>query len=248
VGAPKVALVTGGTRGLGAAMSEFLLREGWLVYATYRRNRAEAQVFEEKNCRYGGRLLTVKCDIGEENESEVLRQEVEKQQGYLDLLVNNAGINLRQSIWDITNDSWDSVLDTNLKNQFFFTRRFWDLIGKSNLRRVVFISSAAGEYHGPKTLHYAVSKAGLISMAKVFARYGVENEIHVNTIAPGLIETEQTRSEFASGAADEIIKSTTLLQRQGSVKDVVSGLKFLIDEDQRYMTGQVLSISGGAIL
>lgn len=241
----KVALVTGGIRGLGAAMTLDLAKNGWKVYATYKHDRSETdlnKLNQNKNITY------LKCDIGIHSEVEKLKLLLQKKYGYLDALINNAGINHRETIWDITEETWDDVLQTNLKHQFFFTRELWDLVEASNLRRVVFIASAAGQYHGPKTLHYAIAKAALISMTKVLARYGANSEIFINAIAPGLIETEQTQEEFASGSADEIIKTTTLLKRQGYPDDLTSALRFLLDENQRYMTGQVISLSGGAIL
>ena len=241
----KVALVTGGVRGLGASMAMDLAKNGWKVFATYIHDRSESdlqKLQENKN------IIKVKCDIGNREEVKQLKVLLKKKYGYIDALINNAGINLRETMWEITEDSWDTILQTNLKYQFFFTRELWDLVAASCLKRIIFISSAAGQYHGPKTLHYAVSKAALISMTKVMARYGAKDDILVNAIAPGLIETEQTKDEFAKGAAEAIIKKTTLLGRQGYPHDVNSALRFLLDKDQTYMTGQVLSLSGGAIL
>lgn len=243
----KVALVTGGTKGLGASMSKALLKKNFFVIATYARDELNAKTFME-SLDDGHDLSVFKCDINDRSEVIALTNYLIAEHGCVDVLVNNAGVNLRETIWDITEESWDLIFNTNLKSQFFFTRDCWPLVKLSHLRRIVFISSVAGQYHGPRTLHYATSKAGLISMTKVFARYGVKDNIFVNCIAPGLIITDQTREEFESGAAEKIIKATTLLQRPGEVEDVCSALEFLIDPNQKYFTGQVLSISGGAIL
>jgi len=239
----KVAVVTGGARGLGYAMSCALASDGWKVFATHKHARIKPS-FSNKH----ENITNIKCDLGDREEVKNLECLIAKEHGYIDALINNAGINCRQGMWEIDEATWDSILNTNLKHQFFFTRNMWELVLASDLRRIIFIASAAGEYHGPKTIHYAVSKAGIISLTKVLARYGAKDNVFVNAISPGLIETEQTRDEFASGAADAIIKNTTLLQRQGFPSDVVSALRFLTDEKQRYMTGQVLSVSGGAIL
>ena len=244
----RVALVTGGTRGLGASMVEMLLAEGWTVVATFQKSYSTANAFYAKNNVAQNNLIVHKCDINSYFEVDQLYEFLDEKFGCIDALINNAGINQRETIWEITEDSWDSILDTNLKAQFFVTRKMWELIKSSDLKRIVFIASVAGQYHGPKTMHYSVSKAGLISMSKVFARYGVNDGIFVNTIAPGLIITEQTREEVASGAADEIIMSTTLAKRAGHPSDVSSALKFLLDPEQKYMLGQVISVSGGAIL
>ena len=244
----KVALVTGGTRGLGAAITEYLLHEGWNVVATYASNNESAKSFFDDQLVKNGHLTIIKSDICKISEHSRLYHRVNEKYGKIDALVNNAGINKREKISEISEDSWDAVLNTNLKYQFFLTRSLWPLVKASNLKRIIFIASVAGQYHGPKTLHYAVSKAGLISMSKVFARHGASDDIFVNTIAPGIILTDQTKEEFESGSAEEIINSTTLLKRAGNIGDVSSALKFLIDPDQNYLTGQVISISGGAIL
>ena len=245
---PKVALITGGTRGLGAEMAKSLLQDGWVVFVTYKNSDAAAQSFKNKNHGFEKNLFIERCSLSDRDAISNLKNKIIDKFGYLDSLINNAGINKRETIWDITEATWNMVLDTNLKDQFFFTREFWDLIKKSEYRRIIFISSVAGQYHGPKTLHYSVSKAGLISMTKVLARYGAPDDIYVNSIAPGLIETDQNREEFLSGAADEIINSTTLLKRPGTLADVSSALRFLLDKEQNYFTGQTLAVSGGAIL
>ena len=198
----RVALVTGGARGLGSSMAVELAENDWQVYTTYKHERSELELkksYQHKN------IVKIKCDLENLIEVQQLKELLQEKHGYIDALVNNAGINRRETMWEITEDSWDSIFNTNLKYQFFFTRNLWDLVKVSELKRIVFISSAAGQYHGPKTLHYAIAKAALISMTKVMARYGAEDGILVNAIAPGLIETEQTKDEFASGAADAII-------------------------------------------
>ena len=113
--------------------------------------------------------------------------------------------------------------------------------------RIINISSVASQYHGPKTVHYAVSKAGLNSLTKVLARYGAPHNILINAVAPGLILTDQTKDEFESGDADPLI-DMTLLKRPGCEQDVVTACLLVADNEQSYMTGQVISVSGGAFL
>lgn len=243
----KVALVSGGTKGLGAAIVEELLTLGATVYATYLNDHQAAKEFQEEQgspCQ----LRVISCDVRASESYTPLLNVIESETGRLDILVNNAGINMREFMEQTTEDSWDAVLGTNLRAPFFFTKNFWALLRRSAPARVINISSAAGQYYGPKTVHYAVSKTGLNGLTKVLARYGAAHSVYVNAIAPGLILTEQTRDEFESGAADEIINATTLLKRPGEIADVKSALRFLVDPQQNYLTGQVLNLSGGAVL
>ena len=118
---------------------------------------------------------------------------------------------------------------------------------KQQAGRIINISSVAGQYHGPKTVHYAVSKAGLNSLTKVVARYGAEHNIMVNAVAPGIMLTEQTADELASPAGQKIV-DMTLVKRPGQLRDVASTCVLLAADEQNYITGQVISVSGGAYL
>jgi 3-oxoacyl-[acyl-carrier protein] reductase len=116
-----------------------------------------------------------------------------------------------------------------------------------NYGRIINMSSVAGQYHGPKTVHYAVSKAGLNSLTRVVARYGAEHNILVNAVAPGIVLTDQTADELASPAGQRIVEMT-LLKRPGHLEDITSTCVFLASDEQNYITGQVISVSGGAYL
>ena len=244
----KCALVSGGTRGLGAAISLELLRLGAYVIATYRDNVKAAEQFKLDHSEFVGQLTVRKCDVTCESSYGELSNYVTDVYGKLDILINNAGVNHRQFMNETTPDYWDYIIDTNIKEPFFFTRHFWSLLEKGAPSRIINISSVAGQYFGPKTVHYAVSKTGLNGLTKVLARYGAPDSIYVNALAPGIIMTEQTEKEFQSGDAQRIIQETTLLKRPGTLQDVCSAIKFLTDPQQHYLTGQVINLSGGAIL
>ena len=167
--------------------------------------------------------------------------------GGLDLLVNNAGINNRCTFEELTDDDWDRVMAVNLKGPFICSQEaFPHLIARGG-GRIVNISSVAGEYHGPKTVHYGVSKAGLNSLTKVVARYGAPHNILVNAVSPGIMRTDQTADELDSPAGARIVEMT-LLKRAGTLPDVAATCVFLASDEQSYITGQVISVSGGAIL
>lgn len=244
----KNAIVTGGTRGLGASISEELARQGARVCVTYRQNNNAAEEHLANLKKLKADCFALKIDVCNFKQVQFLTDEVTRRFGELDILINNAGINHREFFDETTHEVWDEILDTNLKAQFFITQALWPLLKAADTSRVVNISSVAGQYHGPKTVHYAVSKAGLNSLTKALARYGAPDNIYVNALAPGIILTDQTGEEFESGDAMRIIEETTLLKRPGTLSDVQSAIRFLCDPQQNYMTAQVIALSGGAIM
>lgn len=244
----KIAVVTGGTRGLGASISEELARQGASVCITYRQDEASAEKHLDHLKSFSPDCFALQVDICDEEQIQLLRKKLTQRFGRLDILVNNAGINKREFFDETTPEVWGEIMDTNLKAQFFITQKLWSLLRAASPSRIINISSVAGQYHGPKTVHYAVSKAGLNSMTKALARYGADDNIYVNALAPGIILTDQTKAEFASGDAMRIIEQTTLLKRPGTLEDLQSAIRFLCDPKQNYMTAQVIALSGGAIM
>jgi len=166
--------------------------------------------------------------------------------GRFDILVNNAGINRVCLFEEITDRDWDDILGVNLKGPFICCQEAFPHL-KARGGRIINIASVAGQYHGPKTVHYAVSKAGLISLTAAVARYGAEHGILVNAVAPGIIETDLTRDELRGPGGQKVV-GLTLLKRPGQLDDVTSACVFLASDEQNYMTGQVLSVAGGAVL
>ncbi len=139
------------------------------------------------------------------------------------------------------------IMGVNLKGPFICCQEVFPLMKNQGGGRIINISSAASLYHGPKTVHYAVSKAGLNSLTKVIARYGGEHNILVNAIAPGIILTEQSVEELASSSGKGII-DMTLVKRPGELQDVSNTCVLLASDEQNYITGQVISVSGGSYL
>ena len=135
----------------------------------------------------------------------------------------------------------------NLRGPFICTQEVFPHMIARGGGRIINISSVAGQYHGPRTVHYAVSKAGLNSLTKVTARYGAEHGILVNAVAPGIMWTDQTADELASPVGERIV-AMTLLKRPGKLRDVAASCVFLASDEQDYITGQVISVAGGAHL
>lgn len=214
---------------------------------TYRQEAGAAEKVAAEIGRNGGRVFASQLDVRDRPRCRAVFAEAAERHGGLDILVNNAGINKRGWFHEITDDDWDLILGVNLKGPFICCQEVFPHMIARGGGRIINISSVAGQYHGPKTVHYAVSKAGLNSLTKVLARYGAEHNILVNAVAPGIILTDQTRDELASPAGQRIV-DMTLLKRPGALADVASTCVFLASDEQSYITGQVISVSGGAYL
>jgi 3-oxoacyl-[acyl-carrier protein] reductase len=242
-----VAVVTGSSRGLGKAIAIGFAGEGADLVINYLKNKDGAEETAEAAAKLGRKSLIVQADVSKREDVKYLFEESIRTFGKIDILVNNAGINKRCRFEETTDDDWDQIMALNLKGPFICCQEVFPYMIDNKGGRIINMSSVASQYHGPKTVHYAVSKAGLNSLTKVLARYGADHNILVNAVAPGLVLTDQTREEFESGAAKPNI-DLALLKRPGTEQDVVSACLFLAEKSQSYMTGQVISVSGGAYL
>ncbi len=242
----RIVLITGSSRGLGKGIAIDMAKEGYIPIITYINDKDAAIETLNEVSQFSKNSKIYKLDVTDRKNIKKVINEIIIDFSNIDVLINNAGINQRCSFDEISDEDWDSMLETNLKGPFMLTQECLKIMNKGS--RIINISSVAGQYHGPKTVHYAVSKAALNSLTKSTARYGAEKGIYINAIAPGLITTDQNKEEFESGAADKIINETTLLKRPGDIDDVSSACLFLCDDKQNYMTGQVIALSGGAIL
>ena len=242
----KVCIVTGSSRGLGKGIALQFAREGAdTVAVTYASNRSAAEQTAAEIQETGSRALVYRLEVTDRESIKACYQAVLSEAGKIDVLVNNAGINKQGLMPDITEADWDEIMSVNLKGPFLCSQEVFPIMEKQGSGRIINISSVSGLYGGPKTVHYAVSKAGLISMTQVFARYGAEHNILVNAIAPGIIETDLTREELRSGGGGVVVEMT-LLKRAGQVGDVASAAVFLASDSQGYMTGQTISPNGGS--
>ena len=245
--AGKIAVITGASRGIGREIALEFARQGAVLAIGYAERQDKAQEVVTEIAALGGRAITLALDVRHRDQIRDGFAECVRLLGGIDILVNNAGINERCTFQELTDDGWDRIMTVNLKGPFICCQEVFPHLIQRGGGRIVNISSVAGEYHGPKTVHYAVSKAGLNSLTKVVARYGAEHNILVNAVAPGIMLTDQTADELASPAGARIVEMT-LLKRAGTLADVASACVFLASGEQNYMTGQVLSVSGGAVL
>jgi len=207
---------------------------------TYKKNKSLA---EELNQKLKNSMI-IQLDISNRQNIRNAIQNILKKHERIDILVNNAGINKPTDFEDVTDKDWDEILNTNLKGSFMISQEIFSIMKKQNYGRIINISSISGQYGGPRTVHYAVSKAGLITLGHCLARFGAPYNITCNNIAPGIISTEMTKDEIANVNSSEIFKKI-LLNRPGTTDELTGIAVFLASDDSSYITGQTINVDGG---
>lgn len=241
----KVALITGGTRGIGAGMTMAFLREGAVVGFSGTTEQSVATATAEFD-RIGESQGFV-ADLSVAEASQALVDAVVRRFGRIDILVNNAGVVSRASEWDITPDEWDRVHDVNLKATFFVAQQAAKAMRGQGGGAILNVSSIAGQHGGVAgSPAYASSKAAVIGLTKSLARRFAPHAIRVNCISPADIETDMTASWPA--ALRDKLNSLTPLGRFGTTDEVNGAAVFLASDEASYITGQTLSINGGAFM
>lgn len=242
----KICLVTGGGRGLGKAMAVAFAEEGAKAVAiTYTSRRDYADETAKLIEAAGATAYVHEVEVTNRESIKSWTASVTAAEGKIDVLVNNAGINRQGPIDTVTEADWDDIMAVNLKGPFLVSQEVLPHMVSGGGGRIINIASVSGLYGGPTTAHYAASKAGLISLTQVLARWGAQHNILVNSIAPGIIETDLTREELRSGGGATVV-GLTLLKRPGQVGDVSSLAVMLASDEQSYMTGQTISPNGGS--
>ena len=243
--AGKVALVTGSSRGIGAAIARDFAAAGAKVAVTYCSNDQSAKALTaEINQRPDDEALCLHLDVAKRASIRAALDTVSDRWGHMDILVNNAGFLEQKPLSDISEDDWDHTLNTNLKGAFLCTQEAAPLLEHSRAGCVINISSVGGQFGGPKAPHYAASKAGLISFTKSTARLMAPKGIRANAIAPGFIRTEMYDQIMANSDEQSVLAGIPL-GRVGEVSDVSAAAIFLASEDSSFITGHVLNVNGG---
>lgn len=239
----KVAIVTGASRGIGAAIAMRLAAEGAAVVVNYAgREDAAAEVVTTIEAA-GGRAVALKADVTDSAACLELVDATIGKFGALDVLVNNAGINRDGLLVRMTDSEWQSVIDTDLSGAFYMTRAATRRMLKARSGSIVNISSVVGITGNAGQTNYAAAKAGLIGMTKAVARELAIRSIRVNAVAPGFIETDMTGALPES--AREAALQSIAMGRFGAGEDIAAAVAFLASDEASYITGQVLAVDGG---
>jgi len=241
----KVSLVTGASRGIGKAIALKLSSLGSKVAVNYRDREAEANSVVKAIASHGGEeAIAIRADVADAKAVKAMVQQVTERWGKIDILVNNAGINRDTLLLRMSEEDWDDVINTNLRGAYLCTRLALRSMLRQGWGRIINISSIAGVMGNPGQSNYAASKGGLISFTKSVAREMGSRRITVNAVAPGFIVTEMT--DKLPPERKESILAMIPLQRFGEPEDVAELVAFLAGEKASYITGQVISIDGGA--
>ena len=233
------ALVTGASRGIGAAIARVLAEDGWPVGVNYRSDKDGAESVVKEIEEAGGKAIAIQADISDSDAADGLFKKLEDEYGPVLVLVNNAGVRADNLSPQIDDESWDKVLATNLSGAFRTTRRALRPMMKERYGRIVNIASIIGQRANPGQANYAASKAGLVAMTKTVAAEVARRKITVNAVAPGLVETEMTED-----LGDDLLKAVPA-RRAGTAEEVAACVRFLASDEAAYVTGSTLTVDGG---
>lgn len=241
--AGRNAIVTGGSRGIGRAIAIGLAEAGADVAVTYCERRDEAAAVVREIETLGRRAIALQMDVTRRPSVIAASKDV-RALGPISILINNAGINKPTDFDKVTDADWDLILETNLKGPFVCAQVFLPLLAETGNGSIVHIGSVSGQYGGPRTAHYAASKAGLISLAQVVARFAAASGVRSNTISAGLIASAMGNAGLAAASVQKAADGI-LLGRLGEAREVADAAVFLASDASSYVTGQTLNVNGG---
>jgi len=239
----RVAIVTGGARGIGAAITTTLARSGVHVAAGYSSNRDAADELAGKLIAEGASVSVHQGNVGSPEDCLRVAGEVLELKGRIDHLVNNAGITVDKTMRKMTVDDWHAVLRINLSGAFYMTKAVLETMVERGFGRIVNISSLIGQTGGVGQANYAASKSGLFGMSQSLAQEVARKGITVNCVAPGFIDTE-----MVAAVPEKVLASLLAgvpVGRLGQASEIARAVAFLVDDDAGYITGSVISVNGG---
>ena len=242
----KIAVVTGGARGIGRAIALALAEEGAEVVINYHHSEERSLAVKEEIEARGGKAAVMQCDVSDYESCERFVSAVAEMCGRIDIWVNNAGITKDQLLMRMSEEAFDEVIETNLKGTFQCMRFVSRIMVKQRCGRIINLSSVVGIAGNAGQVNYAASKAGVIGMTKSAAKELAGRGITVNAVAPGFIETEMT--SVLSEKVQEQAKNQIPLGHFGTPEDVANAVVFLASEQAKYITGQVLQVDGGMVM
>ncbi len=239
----RTAIVTGGTRGIGAAITEHLAREGAHVAAGYSRAQEHAEELRDTLATQGCSVSIHQGNVGSPDDCARVIDEVLAERGAIDYLVNNAGVTVDRTVRKMTIDDWHAVLRVNLSGAFYMTKALLDHMIDRGFGRIVNISSVIGETGNIGQANYAASKSGLFGFSKSLGLEMARKGITVNCVSPGFIDTDMVAAVPPDALAAVVEKIP--VGRLGRPDEVARAVLFLLDDDSGYITGSVLAVNGG---
>ena len=237
----KVAIVTGGAKGIGAEIVRTLAENGYIVILNYNNSKVQAEELKNEMLQKGFNIEVVKADVSNRNEVNSLIEFAIKKFKKIDILVNNAGISLEGLFTDVSEEMWQKIINVNLNSVFNCTQEVLKYMIKEKSGRIINISSIWGETGASCEVAYSTTKAAINGMTKALAKEVGLSNIRVNAIAPGIINTDM--NSRLSYEELEQIKEQIPLNRIGNTKDIARCVKWLVEDE--YTTGQIISINGG---
>lgn len=242
----KVAIVTGGSRGIGKEIVLTLAQAGANVVINYVGNKELAENVAEEVKRMGRDALVIRADVSDSNDVDNLVSETLNKFGRIDILINNAGITRDNLIIRMKEEDWDRVIDTNLKSVFLTSKAISKIMMKQREGKIVNISSVIGTLGNAGQANYVAAKAGVIGLTKTLAKELASRGINVNAVAPGFIQTDMT-ANMREDIKEKLLEQIPLA-RLGNPKDIANMVKFLVSEEASYMTGQIIHVDGGMVM
>lgn len=240
----KVALVTGGNRGIGKSIVEELLNNGVFVIFTYNNHVNEANYFLKEKINYQNYLDSYRINLQNIKAIDTMVEKILKKYNKIDILINNAAISQEKPFEEISINDLNNMFDINFKSAFYLTQKIVPLMKKNKWGRIINIVSIGGQWGGFNQVHYAASKAALInftqSIAKIYSAYGITS----NAVSPGLVETDMSAKELQTNAGKEKLNNIPI-GRIAKPVEVAKVVAFLASEDSSYITGQTINVNGG---
>lgn len=242
----KVALITGGSRGIGKEIALELAKNGVNIAITYANNLQKAKEVLDDIRSYEVKAVAIKANVSVEEDVLQMIKTIEDELGTIDILVNNAGVTKDNLIIRMKEEDWDEVIDVNLKGTFLCTKAVSRIMMKKKYGKIINITSVVGIMGNAGQGNYSASKAGVIGFTKSMARELASRGIRVNAIAPGFIETDMT--DVLKDEIKEAMLKSIPLNSFGNPKDIANLVVFLASEKSDYITGQVINVDGGMLM
>jgi len=243
----KIALITGGSRGIGAAAAKLFARLGADIAINYRINKNKAEKVRGDIEKLGRQCLVIKADIGKRPDCENLVKTTIEKFGKIDILVNNAGIWNEAAIENMTDEILDRLLDINLKGCFYTSSAAVPFMKKQKSGNIIFVASTAAQRGEAFHSHYAASKGAIIALTKSLSTELAKDNIRVNCVAPGWVDTDMSHEALIGADAPKIL-SLIPLGRAATAEEIAGPIVFLASEWAGFIDGEVLNVNGGAVL